>query len=121
MTSSFRLATDENVEIGFNRALSLILPELDIVRVVDVGLRSSPDPEILEWAAEENRIILTHDVATMKDYAWKRVGAGLAMPGLFIIRATIAIGPAIDELELILRCSEPQDWRNQVNYIPIGP
>ena len=40
-------------------------PNLDIVRVQDVGLRGEEDLVILEWAANEGRVILTHDAETM--------------------------------------------------------
>ena len=47
------------------------LPELDIVRVQDLGLKNTDDPVILEWAANEERILLTHDVATITMYAYQ--------------------------------------------------
>ncbi|MEG4913169.1 DUF5615 family PIN-like protein [Microcoleus sp. B13-B4] len=48
------------------------LPELDIVRVQDVGLIHTDDPDILEWAANEGRILLTPDVATITMYAYEQ-------------------------------------------------
>jgi predicted nuclease of predicted toxin-antitoxin system len=44
-------------------------PDLDIVRVQDVGLAGVGDPDILAWAAANDRIILTQDRATLPDYA----------------------------------------------------
>ena len=34
---------------------------VDLVRVQDVGLEQADDTSILAWAAENNRILLTHD------------------------------------------------------------
>lgn len=39
---------------------------LDVVRVQQVGLRTASDPEILAYAAEANRIVVTKDKATMR-------------------------------------------------------
>jgi len=56
---------------------------LDIVRVQDAELSGADDPTLLQWAADEGRIVLTHDVSTMTKYAYERVEAGQPMPGVF--------------------------------------
>ncbi|MEC4816330.1 MAG: DUF5615 family PIN-like protein [Scytonema sp. PMC 1069.18] len=48
-----RLLTDENFNGSILRGLIRRLPELDIVRVQDVGLIHADDSTILEWAANE--------------------------------------------------------------------
>ena len=57
-----RLLTDENVNNKIMRGLARRLPQLDFVSVRDVGLAGSPDLVLLKWAANERRIILTHDL-----------------------------------------------------------
>src|SRR5260370_5248985 len=44
--------------------------DLDVVRVQDIGLNATPDPDILAWAAVEGRILLTHDRDTMASKAF---------------------------------------------------
>ena len=56
-----RLLADENFHGDIVRGLLLRKPDIDIVRLQDIGLDGAEDPEILGWAAENNRIILTHD------------------------------------------------------------
>ena len=46
-----RLVSDENFNGDIIRGLFRRLPELDLVRVQDVGLMQTPDPDILQWAA----------------------------------------------------------------------
>ncbi|CAN5308213.1 hypothetical protein BH10PLA2_BH10PLA2_15880 [soil metagenome] len=65
----FRLLADENFNGDIVRGLLLRQPGLDIVRVQDVDIAGEGDPEVLAWAAANNRIILTHDRATMSDFA----------------------------------------------------
>ncbi len=60
-----RFAADENFNNNIIRGLLRRQPELDIIRVQDVGLRGADDPTVLEWAAQEGRVLLTHDVATI--------------------------------------------------------
>ena len=68
-----RLLADENFNGTILRGLIRRLPGLDLIRVQDVGLRNADDPAILEWAAREERILLTHDVATITMYAYERI------------------------------------------------
>ncbi len=71
-----RFVADENFNNNIIRGLLRRQLELDIVRVQDVGLRGADDPNVLEWAAQEGRVLLTHDVATITQYAYERVEAG---------------------------------------------
>ena len=64
-----RLLADENFNGDIVRGLLLRKPDLDIVRVQHVSLSGWVDPDVLAWAAENNRIVLTHDRATMPDFA----------------------------------------------------
>jgi len=56
-----RLLSDENFNGEIVRGLLLRRPDLDLCRVQDVGLEAADDPTILEWAAANNRIVLTYD------------------------------------------------------------
>jgi predicted nuclease of predicted toxin-antitoxin system len=58
---SIRFLADENFKLAIVEGLLLQSPGLDIVRVQDVGLTGLDDPTLLAWAAQEGRILLTHD------------------------------------------------------------
>ena len=66
-----RLAADENFNSDIVRGLVRRKPDVDIVRVQDVGLSGADDPTILEWAAREGRVVVTHDVSTMSKHAYE--------------------------------------------------
>lgn len=80
-------------------------PDLDIVRVQDIGLSGADDASILEWAAQESGVLLTHDVTTLTRFAYERVRAGLPMPGVFEVSRAIALGFAIEDILLLTECS----------------
>ena len=65
------LACDENFNNDILRGLLRRRPDLNIVRIQDVGLRGADDLTVLEWAANEGRILLTHDVSTITSYAYE--------------------------------------------------
>src|SRR5262245_30247048 len=114
-----RLASDENFNGDIVRGLLLHRPGLHLVRVQDVGLEGADDATVLAWAAENNRILLTHDRATIPDFAYARVAAGQPMPGVFVLNDRLPIRQALDELLLIDTCSEQVEWAGLVLYLPL--
>ncbi|MBI2808009.1 MAG: DUF5615 family PIN-like protein [Planctomycetes bacterium] len=113
-----RLLSDEDVPGSIVRGLRQRQPMLEIVRVQEVGLTQTPDPDVLAWAAGEGRQILTRDRNTMTRYAYERIRQGQSMPGLFVIPEDMPIGQAILELELLALASEPDEWHDRVVFLP---
>ncbi|HEV3137853.1 MAG TPA: DUF5615 family PIN-like protein [Pirellulales bacterium] len=114
-----RLLSDENFNGDIVRGLLLRKPDLDILRVQDVGLSGADDPDVLAWAAENGRIVLTHDRATMSDYAYERVAAGENMAGVFILNDRFPVGSAIEEILLTNECTEQAEWSGRVVHLPL--
>jgi Domain of unknown function (DUF5615) len=100
------LLADENFNNQIVRGILRRNPKVDIVRIQDMGLTGIDDP-ILEWVAQQQRVILTHDVATTTNFAYERVKAGQSMPGLF------------EEILLIAECSLQGEWEGQVRFLPL--
>jgi predicted nuclease of predicted toxin-antitoxin system len=114
-----RLVSDENFNSDVVRGLFLRQSDLDLLRVQDVGLRKVDDPAILDWAASNGRILLTHDRATMPDFAYERLARGQAMLGVFVINDRMPVRQVIDELLLLNDCSEQDEWKGIVLYLPL--
>ena len=60
-----KLLADENFDNTIIRGLLRRNSSIDIARVQDVALSGKDDPTVLTWAAQEQRVLLTHDVATI--------------------------------------------------------
>ena len=114
-----RFAADENLNIHIVNGLLERDPTIDIVRVQDSDLAGKDDPTVLQWAAGDDRILLTHDVTTMPTYASDRLEAGLPMPGLFLIPQDRRISEVIDNLLLIVKVSLDNEWDGQIRYLPL--
>jgi hypothetical protein len=114
-----RLLSDENLNGDIVRGLLLREPGLDLVRVQDVGLSGVEDPEVLAWAADSNRIVLTHDRTTMPGFAYDRVNAGEPMPGVFVVNDRMPVRQAIEEILLTNQASEQTEWAGLVLYFPL--
>ena len=113
------LLSDENFNGDIVRGLLLRNPNLDLLRVQDVGLREVDDPAILVWAAANERILLTHDRATMPDFAYNRLVREEPMAGMFVVNDRMPMRQAIDELLLLVDCSEQAEWKDVVLFLPL--
>ena len=113
-----KLLADENFDNTIVRGLHRRNPTLDAVRVQDVGLIGKDDPTILDWAAQEGRILLTHDVATITRYAYDRVREGQSMPGVIEVSTDAPIGQVIEDLLVLVECSQEGELEGQVQYLP---
>ena len=112
------LLADENFRGAIIRGMFLHQRDLDLVRVQDVGLQGQDDPTILSWAADNERIVITHDRATMPNFAYERIANEEIMPGLFVVNDRLSIKQAIDELLFYAMYTEQQEWNKKVLYIP---
>jgi hypothetical protein len=114
-----QLVADENFNNDIVRGLLRRRPELDIVRLQDIGLSGADDPTVLEWAAQQGRVLLTHDVSTITKYAYARVRVGQPMPGVFEVSRNVPVGRAIEDILLLAECSLDGEWEGQVRYLPL--
>ena len=115
-----RLLADENFDGRILRALQRQIPELDVLRVQDTPLCGAEDPDLLAWAAKENRVLLTHDIATLVGFAYERTRSNLPLPGVVAVRAESSLGKAIEDLKLILLAAEEGELAGRVFFLPFS-
>lgn len=89
------------------------------MRAQDAGLTGKGDAEVLEWAAREGRLLLTHDVTTMRRYVDERLNAGLPMPGVLVVSQQVTIAQAIEDILLLAGCSLEGEWEGQIIFLPL--
>jgi hypothetical protein len=114
-----RLLADENFNGRILRALKRQVPDLDLVRVQDTRLSGADDPALLQFAADEKRVLLTHDQETLVGHAWQRVRAGMAMPGVIVAPTDRPIGQVIADLELLLLAGQTEDVEQRILFLPL--
>ena len=113
-----RLLIDHDLDQDILRGLLRRVPDLDAVTAYEIGMSEAPDPELLAWAAAAGRVIVTHDRRTMPAHA-RRLAAGDDIAGVIVVLRRIPISTAIDELEIVVLCSEPEEWQNLIRHIPL--
>jgi hypothetical protein len=110
---------DEDLDNDIIRGLRSREPAIDILDVKTAGLRGTGDSELLSVAAEQDRILITHDRRTMTRHFYQRVHDGTLAPGLFILpQRQGAIGEVIESFLLVWTASQADESRNQIAYLP---
>ena len=94
-------------------------PAIDILDIKGVGIRGAPDDEVLEWAAREDRVLLSHDRRTMRPEAEKRIRLGLSMPGLIIVPQRDQMGQCIEDIIDIHTYEDAEHWGNRIGFLPL--
>ena len=111
-----KLAADENFNGRILRGLLRRDPDIDIIRIQDTEAYQADDPEMLEWAANQGRIVLTHDVRTVTKFANERIREGKPMPGIFEVSQSAPIGRVIEDF-LLLAVASSQDELGRSNTL----
>ena len=114
-----RLLIDENIDHRILRGLLRRVSQLDFIIPARAGLAGLPDPELLRWAAREDRTILTHDVQTMPHHAKQLLAQGEPMAGVIVVPNRLQIGIAIADLELVVECSSQSELRDRITHLPL--
>lgn len=94
------------------------LPEIDFQTATEAGLQGVPDEHVLEIAARENRILVTHDRRTMPRYFAAFV-ENQSCAGVLIVSKRLEISRAINEIILVWSASEAEEYINSIRQLPI--
>jgi len=113
-----RFQADADLQYTIVKAVRQREPSIDFASAVDSGLAGASDPEILERAAQEGRILVSHDRRTMLAHFRARLELEKSSPGLFVVSQGAPLQPVVNAIVLIWAASEPSEWRDQVHHLP---
>ena len=117
--SALKYLFDEDLNGRIVRGVRRRLPNLDSTTVQEAALRDPSDPAVLEWAAGEARVVVSHDHRTMRAYAEERLKAERPMAGLILARQGAPIGQVIDDLVLVATTTTAERWDGKIVFIPL--
>ena len=116
---SIRFQADADLKFSIVTAVRQREPAIDFSSAADAALEGVGDLEILERAANEGRILLTHDRRTMLAHFRRWLESGKSSPGLLVVAQSALLGPVVSAIILIWSASSPSDWRDQVHHLPL--
>jgi hypothetical protein len=82
-------------------------------------LARRPDADVLEYAAARGLIVVSHDVNTMPAHASQRLAGGMPLPGLLMVRQTLPLSVAIEQLVMIWSASDAEEWTGLIIFLPL--
>ena len=109
---------DEDLNGRIVRGVRRRIPDLDSTTVQEADLPEASDPAVLDWAAAQGRIVITHDHRTLRTCAEERLKLGLPMTGLILVRQATGLGQVIDDLVLIAEASNAEEWEGKIVFLP---
>jgi hypothetical protein len=93
-------------------------PRIDFQTATQGGLESIKDPEVLLIAAQQSRILITHDRKTMPA-EFARFIIENKSAGVIIVSRKTPIEIVIEELILIWAVSNAEEWGNRIAKLPL--
>ncbi len=115
---SIRFLADASLHHGIISGCLRREPAIDFLSAITAKLEGIGDPEVLRIAADDDRILVTHDFQTMPGHFANFLMEKGESPGVFLVKQRTAIGRVVEALLLVWAASSPDDWRNRILEIP---
>jgi len=93
-------------------------PAIDFLSAIEARLEAVPDPEVLVFARDQNRILVTSDFRTMPRHFGDFLEAHGQCPGVFLVKQRAPVADVIEALVLIWAASDAEEWMNRIVEIP---
>lgn len=90
---------------------------LDFQSAEAAGLEGKKDPQVLAMAAQEGRILVTHDRKTMPA-EFGRFIESQNSAGVLIVSQKFSVNEAIEAIILVWEASTAEEWVNPIMSIP---
>ncbi|HEY9645920.1 MAG TPA: DUF5615 family PIN-like protein [Chroococcidiopsis sp.] len=92
-------------------------PKLDFRSANEAELEGIRDPDVLAIAAQNGRVLVTHDRKTMPTEFGQFI-ASQTSSGVLILSQNLPTSEAIDAIILVWEASTAEEWINQIMTVP---
>jgi len=115
---SIRFQADNDLKFAIVKAVRRQEPAIDFASAREAGLDGVGDPELLERAAKDNRVLVSHDRRTMLRHFRNYLAAVQASPGLLVVSQGTPIRLVVEAIILLWAVSDPMELRDQAHHLP---
>jgi hypothetical protein len=113
-----RFQADADLKQAIVAAVLRHEPSIDFQTADEAELKGVDDVDVLAIAAQEGRILVSHDKKTMPQHFAAFIQNNTS-PGVFIVPQHLAIALAAEELFMIWYASESEEWSNRIVHLPL--
>ena len=108
-----------DVHVPFAITVELRLREVDVLTAQTDNSTRLDDPPLLDRATEVDRILFSRDKDLLR-IAGERQRSNRPFSGLvYAHQLRVSIGRCIDDLELIAKTTNPEEWIGKVMFLPL--
>ena len=115
---SIRFQADNDLKFAIVKAVRRLEPSIDFASAQEARLDGLGDPELLDRAAVECRVLVSHDRRTMLNHFRNHLATGKSSPGLLVVAQGTAIGVAAEAIVTMWAVSKPGELTNQAYHLP---
>jgi hypothetical protein len=112
-----RFQADADLHLPIVTGVKRIEPTIDFNTARQTGLFGLDDQSVLALAAQENRILVSHDVTTMPENFAHFIEARTS-PGVILITQQMSYRDAIEGLLYLYYETEAEHWQNLISFLP---
>ena len=91
---------------------------VDVLTAFEDGADRLPDPQLLDRATVLGRVLVSRDEDLIREAIRDRAVAR-NLPGHYSHQIRVTIGQCVNELELLAKLEEPEDYRNRLLRLPL--
>ncbi len=113
-----RFQADADLNQIIVKATLRLEPAIDFQTAQAAGLAGLEDPDVLSLAAEQGRILVSHDRKTMPVHFGQFIVSENS-PGVLIVSQKLSVSHVVEDLLLIWLASEPDEWVNCLRSLPL--
>lgn len=112
---------DENVSPLIKTRLTAYEPQICVYLIGDnvAPPKGTLDPEILHWIEAQNCLLVTRNRASMPVHLHAHIAAGHHVPGIVQLPKRFELTAVIGDLWLIWGASNPDEFQDQIIYLPL--
>lgn len=110
------------MDVHIRRSITeaLRLRGVDVLTAQEDGAARLSDPDLLDRARQRGRVLFSQDEDLLAE-ATRRQRTGTSFAGvIYAHQLRVNIGRCIQDLELIAKATDPADWQNWVEYLPLA-
>ena|SRR5260370_1002357 len=108
-----------DVHVPYGITVGLRLRDVDVVTAQEDGTREFTDAQLLDRATELGRVLFSQDKDLPKEATGRQKGGSSFAGVVYAPQIGLSFGRCIDDLELIAKCTDPQEWTNRLEYLPL--
>lgn len=106
---SIRFLADANLDFAIVKGVRRRERLIDFSSANEAKLEGVLDDEVLEIAAREGRVLVSHDKRTMPVHFTERISLGRKSPGVLLALPSASVGEIVESILLIWSASDGED------------